>query len=75
MRPQVRWKLCWENELELSDHTGLAEFLRKTYGPTGAFNAKPFEGGRSWAGARPELRIIGYDAHGVAAHIGAVAPF
>jgi len=75
MRPQVRWKLCWENELELSDHTELAEFLRKTYGPTGAFNAEPFEGGHSWAGARPELRVIGYDAHGVAAHMGLLRRF
>ncbi|PDT18984.1 nodulation N-acyltransferase NodA [Rhizobium hidalgonense] len=75
MSPQVRWKVCWENELELSDHTELADFFRKTYGPTGAYNALPFEGARSWSGARPELRVIGYDAHGVAAHMGLLRRF
>ena len=55
-RPPVRWRLCWENELELADHIELSDFFRKTYGPTGEFNAKPFEGHRSWAGARPEIR-------------------
>lgn len=74
-RPRVRWRLCWENELRLADHIELSDFFRKTYGPTGAFNAKPFEGHRSWAGARPELRAIAYDDHGVAAHIGALRRF
>ena len=55
--------------MQLADHVELSDFFRKTYGRTGAFEAKPFEGGRSWAGARPEFRAIGYDAHGIAAHI------
>ncbi|TIX86451.1 MAG: NodA family N-acyltransferase [Mesorhizobium sp.] len=75
MRPNVEWKLCWENELQLADHVELSDFFRKTYGRTGAFNAEPFEGGRSWAGARPEARAIGYDAQGVAAHIGMLRRF
>ncbi|AJD43751.1 NodA family N-acyltransferase [Rhizobium sp. SEMIA 4085] len=75
MRSEVRWRLCWENELELADHVELAEFFRKTYGPTGVFNAKPFEGSRSWAGARPELRAIAYDSSGVAAHMGLLRRF
>ncbi|APO70236.1 nodulation protein NodA 2 (plasmid) [Rhizobium gallicum] len=75
MRSEVRWRLCWENELELADHVELAEFFCKTYGPTGVFNAKPFEGSRSWAGARPELRAIGYDSNGVAAHMGLLRRF
>ncbi|ARO32384.1 nodulation NodA-like domain-containig protein (plasmid) [Rhizobium sp. NXC14] len=75
MRSQVRWKLCWENELQLADHVELSDFFRKTYGPTGLFNAKPFEGSRSWAGARPELRAIGYDQSGVAAHMGLLRRF
>ncbi|WP_027487439.1 NodA family N-acyltransferase [Allorhizobium undicola] len=75
MRSGVEWRLCWENELELSDHIELTEFFRKTYGPTGAFNAKPFEGSQSWAGARPELRAIAYDASGVAAHMGLLRRF
>ncbi|WFU07002.1 NodA family N-acyltransferase (plasmid) [Rhizobium sp. CB3171] len=75
MCSQMRWRLCWESELELADHVELANFFRATYGPTGAFNAKPFEGSRSWAGARPELRLIGYDADGIAAHLGLLRRF
>ncbi|ARO32378.1 nodulation protein NodA 1 (plasmid) [Rhizobium sp. NXC14] len=75
MCSDVRWKLCWENELQLADHVELSDFFRKTYGPTGLFNAKPFEGSRSWAGARPELRAIGYDQSGVAAHMGLLRRF
>ncbi|MGY8684595.1 NodA family N-acyltransferase [Bradyrhizobium sp. UFLA05-153] len=75
MRPQLQWRTCWENDLQLADHVAISEFFRKAYGPTGAFNAQPFEGNRSWAGARPELRVIGYDDHGVAAHIGALRRF
>ncbi|AYG63995.1 NodA family N-acyltransferase [Rhizobium jaguaris] len=75
MCSQVRWKLCWENELELADHVELADFFRRIYGPTGLYNAKPFEGSRSWAGARPELRAIGYDSGGVAAHMGLLRRF
>ncbi|MDA9413989.1 MULTISPECIES: NodA family N-acyltransferase [Bradyrhizobium] len=74
-RAQVQWSLRWESELRLADHAELAEFFRKSYGPTGAFNAQPFEGSRSWAGARPELRAIGSDARGVAAHIGLLRRF
>ncbi|MFB9263057.1 NodA family N-acyltransferase [Bradyrhizobium erythrophlei] len=75
MRSQVQWKLRWENELQVTDHVELCEFFRKSYGPTGEFNALPFEGGRSWAGARPEVRVIGYDDRGVAAHIGVLRRF
>nr|CDY73146.1 N-acyltransferase [Bradyrhizobium sp. ARR611] len=72
---KVRWRVCWESELELAEHIELSEFFRETYGPTGAFNAMPFEGGRSWAGARPEIRVIGYDTRGIAAHIGILRRF
>ncbi|WP_042337031.1 NodA family N-acyltransferase [Bradyrhizobium sp. DOA9] len=75
MRHRLQWRTCWENELQLSDHVELSKFFRSAYGPTGAFNARPFEGNRSWAGARPELRVIGYDDCGVAAHIGALRRF
>ncbi|SFN83953.1 beta-1,4-N-acetylglucosamine oligosaccharide N-acyltransferase NodA [Bradyrhizobium sp. Rc3b] len=74
-RAQVRWSRRWESELQLADHAELAEFFRKSYGPTGAFNAQPFEGNRSWAGARPEVRVIGYDARGIAAHLGLLRRF
>ncbi|APG93326.1 nodulation protein A (plasmid) [Sinorhizobium americanum] len=61
--------------MQLSDHVELTDFFRRTYGPTGAFNAKPFEGSQSWAGARPELRAIAYDSSGVAAHMGLLRRF
>ncbi|MCW1754924.1 MULTISPECIES: NodA family N-acyltransferase [Rhizobium] len=75
MRSQVRWTLRWESELQLDEHVELATFFRNTYGPTGAFNAKPFQGSRSWAGARPELRAIAHDSNGIAAHIGLLRRF
>ncbi|MGX9120685.1 NodA family N-acyltransferase [Mesorhizobium sp. BHbsci] len=75
MRSQLRWRLCWEHELDLDDHVELAAFFRKIYGQTGSFNAKPFEGSQSWGGARPELRAIGYDSKGVAAHLGLLRRF
>nr|CAH04367.1 NodA acyltransferase [Ensifer sp. BR816] len=75
MRSEVRWSLRWENGLQLSEHVELAEFFNKTYGPTGEFNAKPFEGSRSWAGARPELRAIASDSGGIAAHMGLLRRF
>ncbi|WP_342710106.1 NodA family N-acyltransferase [Bradyrhizobium sp. B124] len=74
-RAQVQWSVRWENQLQLADHAELAEFFRKSYGPTGAFNAQPFEGNRSWAGARPEVRVIGHDDRGVAAHVGLLRRF
>ncbi|MDF0584962.1 NodA family N-acyltransferase [Bradyrhizobium yuanmingense] len=74
-RAQVQWSRRWESELGLTDHAELSEFFRKSYGPTGAFNAQPFQGSRSWAGARPEVRVIGRDARGVAAHVGALRRF
>ncbi|MQW86680.1 NodA family N-acyltransferase [Sinorhizobium saheli] len=75
MSSDVRWKICWETDLQVDDHAELSAFFRNTYGPTGAFNAQPFEGGRSWAGARPEMRVIAYDSRGVAAHMGLLRRF
>ncbi|WP_051442749.1 NodA family N-acyltransferase [Mesorhizobium sp. WSM3626] len=72
-RSHLRWRLCWESELELDEHVELAAL--KIYGQTGSFNAKPFEGSQSWGGARPELRAVGYDSKGVAAHIGLLRRF
>lgn len=66
----VKVRKYWENELSESDHAELAEFLRSTYGALGNWNADQFPGNRSWAGARPELRLIGYDEHGVVVHMG-----
>ncbi|RWB11595.1 MAG: hypothetical protein EOQ69_24345, partial [Mesorhizobium sp.] len=59
---------CWERELQLTGHVNCPT-SSEPMDRLGTFHAKPFESGRSWAGARPEARAIGYDAHGVAAHI------
>ncbi len=75
MKTQIQWKTYWENQLEPGDHAELAEFFRNTYGAVGAWNVKHFKGSRSWAGARPELRIIGHDERGVAAHFGVLRRF
>ncbi|MUT27222.1 MULTISPECIES: NodA family N-acyltransferase [Mesorhizobium] len=75
MYSAVQWRLRWENDLQLADHVELSDFFRKTYGQTGAFNAKPFEGGRSWGGARPEVRLIASDAQGIAGHIAIIRRF
>nr|Q9RAN9.1 RecName: Full=Nodulation protein A [Mesorhizobium sp. 7653R]CAB56292.1 NodA protein [Mesorhizobium sp. 7653R] len=75
MRSAVQWRLCWENDLQLTDHVELSDFFRKIYGRIGSFDAKPFEGGRSWAGARPEVRLIASDAQGIAAHVGILRRF
>lgn len=29
MRPNVEWKLCWENELQLADHVELSDFFER----------------------------------------------
>lgn len=42
-RPPVRWRLCWENELQLADHIELSDFFRKTYGPTGNSMRSPLK--------------------------------
>lgn len=75
MIAELQWKTCWEHQLEPGDHAQLADFFRVTYGAVGAWNARHFEGSRSWAGARPELRIIGYDGRGVAVHYGVLRRF
>ncbi|RVC43109.1 hypothetical protein EN781_19535 [Mesorhizobium sp. M4A.F.Ca.ET.090.04.2.1] len=59
---------CWERELQLTGHVKLSDFFR-AYGQTGNLPRKVIRKRPRWAGARPEARAIGYDAHGVAAHI------
>ncbi|CCD87684.1 Nodulation protein A (N-acyltransferase) [Bradyrhizobium sp. ORS 285] len=75
MRSQLRWSVCWESDLAVSDHLELSEFFQIAYGLTGSSNALPFMSNRSWAGARPELRVIGYDKRGVAAHLAVLRRF
>ncbi|MBB2701526.1 UNVERIFIED_ORG: Mrp family chromosome partitioning ATPase [Rhizobium esperanzae] len=59
MRSEVRWKLCWENELELIDHVDPPELFRKAQGPTGVFN---FSGSQSWARRADNLHWQATDA-------------
>ncbi|TIL83441.1 MAG: hypothetical protein E5Y89_00640 [Mesorhizobium sp.] len=31
MRSQMRWRLCWENQLQAADHVKRSDFFQKTY--------------------------------------------
>lgn len=50
------------NDLQVAGHVELSAFFQKAHGRQG------LSGGYSWAGAGPEVRAIGSDVHGVAAH-------
>lgn len=60
-----------EGELGPADHEQIAATLRAAF-PT---YRGGFAGRHSWAGARPELRIILRDEHGIAAHAGVLRRF
>ncbi|MFI6244361.1 hypothetical protein ACIBEF_31385 [Micromonospora sp. NPDC050795] len=65
------WTFAREGTLDPAGHAEIAATLRAAF-PTypGAF-----EGRRSWAGARPELRVTIRDDAGVAAHAGVLRRF
>ena len=62
----VTWATHRECELDTVDHRRIAFMLRATFPPY----TSSFLGRRSWLGARPELRVVGYDGAGIAAHAG-----
>ena len=67
----MTWRTVREDELGPQDHTELAALLRASF-PT---YAHAYPGSRSWAGARPELRVVAHDDRGPAAHLGAARRF
>jgi nodulation protein A len=67
----VRFDVCWEGDLLPADHADIADTLRE------AFTNVPgaFPGAVSWAGARPELRVIARVPGGVAGHMALLRRF
>jgi nodulation protein A len=64
----IEWTLRWEADLGTDDHTALAALFARYFPRDHA----TFTGARSWMGARPEARVIGYDGDRPVAHIGFV---
>ena len=64
----IEWTLRWEADLSADDHTALARLFGRYYPE----QQSVFVGARSWMGARPEARVIGYDAGRPVAHLGFV---
>lgn len=67
----VGWRVAREGELAATDHAALAALLRAAF----PLYAHAYPGRRSWSGARPEARAIGYDRAGPAAHAGILRRF
>jgi len=65
------WSVSWESDLPGALHGPLAVLLARAY----PAEAPRFADGRSWAGARPELRVVAHDASGPVAHAGVVRRF
>ncbi|MDD7937747.1 GNAT family N-acetyltransferase [Actinomycetospora lutea] len=68
---ELTWSVSWETELADAAHGPLAALLARAY----AGHAARFTDGRSWAGARPELRVVARDAATPVAHAGIVRRF
>jgi nodulation protein A len=66
----VNWETRWESDLSPEEHRAIADLLRDSLGGVRAEDAEHFQGARSWAGARPEFRLVLRDDCGVLAHIG-----
>jgi nodulation protein A len=63
--------LAWENDVSAAGHAALADMLAKAY----PRHAGLFGGGRSWSGARPEVRVIGNVGSRPVAHLGLLRRF
>lgn len=67
----VTWTTRWETSLEPHDHEALALLLARSYDSS----TTVFTPARSWAGARPELRVLGHHDGEVVAHAGVIRRF
>lgn len=65
----------WENDLADAETTELSAALGAIFGAVDPGALPMFAEHRSWAGARPELRLIVRDTHGIAGHIGFLRRF
>jgi nodulation protein A len=68
-KPPPAWDVVWETRLRPEDHAAVHDLLAASYGPT------TFAPGRSWVGARPELRVLGRVGDDVVAHAGIIRRF
>ena len=66
----LTWSVSWETELDDDAHGPLAPLLGRAYGQPDRFTH-----GRSWAGARPELRVVARDGARPVAHAAVVRRF
>ncbi|MDD7939490.1 GNAT family N-acetyltransferase [Actinomycetospora lutea] len=63
------WSCRWETALAPREHDALAALLARSYATTA------FARGRSWAGARPELRVLGHRDGELVAHAAVIRRF
>ena len=64
------WSTRWETSLDAAEHAELARLLAAGFPATPSFAPT-----RSWAGARPELRVLGRQDGEVVAHAGVILRF
>ncbi|MCD2190514.1 GNAT family N-acetyltransferase [Actinomycetospora soli] len=67
----TQWQLAWETHLGPADHEVVGALLARSYAAT----TTVFTPGHSWAGARPELRVLGWQRDELVAHAGVVRRF
>ncbi|WP_016698138.1 GNAT family N-acetyltransferase [Actinoalloteichus spitiensis] len=68
---EPRWFHRWEGELTPLDHLRIAELLSAAFVST----SHQFRDARSWAGARPELRLVACAGDTVVAHAAVLRRF
>ena len=66
--PLVGWDWRYETHVGVDEHEAIAALLARSYGST----TDAFTTGRSWAGARPEVRVLGRRDSDVVAHAGLI---
>ncbi len=67
----VRWTTRWETSLDAAEHDAITALLAHSYAST----TTVFTHGHSWAGARPELRLLGHHRGEVVAHAAVIRRF
>ncbi|WP_328305413.1 GNAT family N-acetyltransferase [Actinomycetospora sp. NBC_00405] len=67
----LTWSVSWETELDDAAHGALAALLARAY----TAEADRFTDGRSWVGARPELRVVARAGETPVAHAGVIRRF
>lgn len=60
----LRWSLTWEDDLDAAAHAELAALLHRCFP-----HSRRLDGSRSWASARPEVRLVGREGGRAVAHV------